>query len=463
MNNDKHEYKNNNHEENKKIIQLSIISALSYVNIGKMSKLQQNILRGNNTKAKEILLYPRDKKETVSDYEYSQEIIEVLREYEFLDFYREDKFHHRQMIAMKNKKTGKVVFGVRGTEGARDIFTDAMLGIRRITDFSTGARVLRTGMACVSAIFPFTSMAVLTGAVALSTFSKKFTVQGYMNDSENFIKMVMEKHNIKKEDIIVTGHSLGAIMAQLISARVGVEGHGFNGFSVEKNLLTFEELKHLSTNHTNHSFDKDALSNFANKIVEAQEGKTKKYDSFRDENMLSAHSIVSFNKSLIRWMKTSELLNNGEKIEDITLIMKEHGKREFMEMFLYKTFKREEEEKEESLLFFKDKGKKYFKHFKDEEILEFYDRTLLNFEDNKERIMFLIEKTNKLNKRLAVSVRMEKIKDLSHYYLLKTRKELNNNKEIKKVKEYTESKESKESKLKINPTIVNDYPFEQYY
>lgn len=222
----------------------------------------------------------------------------VLDKYDIKEFSSDDGYFSSdfQGMLLQNKETGQFVIAFRGTAGEKDIIVDVAIAGNHNYQY---------------------------------------------NEAIEFTKHCMEKYNIKKEDLVLTGHSLGGILVQMVGSELKIPGYAFNPlgsqnlvhplfpkayrFLEEFGLYESAESKFAKENIINISYNDvgaingDALSNFATNIIGSKHmgqvvnifGKNLGLDAhnmsitnellekLEQENISSIEELIEYNKKVI--------------------------------------------------------------------------------------------------------------------------------------------------------------------
>ena len=222
--------------------------------------------------------------------ERQDEMLALLDKYEIKEFSSDDGFLNSDFQAMllQNKETGEYTIAFRGTESKKDWLVDA--------------------------------------AIALDTNPQ-------YNEAIEFTLKCIEKYNIKKEDLTLTGHSLGGILVQMVGSTLEIKGYAYNPLgsfdlvhpvfpnafeALDKyGLYTSSAVKFANENIINISYNDagtlngDLLSNFATKAAGTKH--LGQVINIVGENLgFDAHSMIPSNKLLEQFFK-----KNIQTLEDI--------------------------------------------------------------------------------------------------------------------------------------------------
>ena len=176
-----------------------------------------------------------------------------------------------QGMFVRNKETGKYSILFRGTDSLEDIVVDAGMTLNQ---------------------------------------------NDQIEKALEFTKSMMEKYNVKKEDITITGHSLGGINAQMAGAILGIKSYSYNPLGssemVEKYIsdnpqlgLTYEEVSNwaeenmITVSYNDYgTVNGDILSNSASLL--ASDGHLGKKINLYGPNVgiLDGHSIMTTNDTI---------------------------------------------------------------------------------------------------------------------------------------------------------------------
>lgn len=222
--------------------------------------------------------------------ERRDEMLALLDKYDIKEFSSDDGFlgSDFQGMLLQNKETGEYTIAFRGTESEKDWLVDVSIAL---------------------------------------------DVNPQYNEAVEFTKYCMEKYDIKKDDLTLTGHSLGGILVQMVGSNLEIKGFAYNPlgsfdlvhpvfpnafealerfelYSSPATKFAKENIINISYNDTG-LLNGDILSNFATEISGTQH--LGRVVNIIGENLgLDAHSMIPSNILLDKLYK-----KNIQSLEDI--------------------------------------------------------------------------------------------------------------------------------------------------
>ncbi|MDY0328509.1 MAG: hypothetical protein RBR07_09700 [Arcobacteraceae bacterium] len=259
--------------------------------------LERNIIKSKNEqtftdKFKEVY-------ETVDKYRDIQPdrvttMINLLDRYTIKDFSSDDGWigSDFQGMLLQDNHTRKYIIAFRGTSSIKDALVDI--------------------------------------AIAKITMNHNFQY----NEAIEFVKLMKRKHGIEKDNLILTGHSLGGILAQSIGVSMKIKAFAYNPLGTSKvgkgkgmlnilievleyfNIVNYDEdwiNKNIITISYNDIglLNGDVLSNIATKVNTSKHLGIK-IDFYGENVGLEGHSIITLNKLLEK-----QSIENLTTIDDI--------------------------------------------------------------------------------------------------------------------------------------------------
>ena len=252
------------------------------------------------------------------------DMLKILNKYEIIDFGNDEGVFKSgfQGMLLKERGTDNYVISFRGTAGLKDLGVDAPL-----------------------ANLPF---------VGNHNYQ--------LDEAKEFANAMIEKYHINKESLTLTGHSLGGILVQQVSAEVRIPGYTYNALGADElvdkdsligkiiNLVTKgtslskENADYAKKNVVNISYvdggimNGDPLSNLATNLNGSEHlGRT--IYIFGENKGLGAHSIAGLNDTIAHHNDIAEKFLNQDLqgISDVYRIIG-YGKAEtiFNELGVYK-------------------------------------------------------------------------------------------------------------------------------
>ena len=152
--------------------------------------------------------------------------------------YIDTPYTNMQALLLQKTGTDKYVIAFRGTQEFADKLVDATIGI--------------------------------------NNFNPQFSA------ARDFVQDMITEHNIRKDNLTLTGHSLGGILTQSVGAVMGIKGYAFNPYGTDRLLTTWPQFAP--------SLGEALLHIGLYKILDGL-GLSHSYADFADENILN----ISFN------------------------------------------------------------------------------------------------------------------------------------------------------------------------
>lgn len=160
----------------------------------KNSEVVSKYIQGLDKSGEEAYVPPKstssiteEQREEMTDIkaERIQAMISVLDKYDIKEFSSDDGFFGSDFQAMllQNKETAQYIIAFRGTESKKDWLVDGIIASNHNVQY---------------------------------------------NEAIEFVENSIEKYDIKKEDLTLTGHSLGGILVQEVGSTLGIKGYAYN-------------------------------------------------------------------------------------------------------------------------------------------------------------------------------------------------------------------------------------------
>ncbi len=161
---------------------------------GESSQTIKNYIQGLQKEGKEPFTQEgkenpitEEQREDMTDIkpERIEAMLSILDKYDIKEFSSDDGLFGSDFQAMllKNKETAQYTIAFRGTESKKDWLVDGIIASNHNVQY---------------------------------------------NEAIEFVENSIKKHNIKKEDLTLTGHSLGGILVQEVGSTLGIKGYAYN-------------------------------------------------------------------------------------------------------------------------------------------------------------------------------------------------------------------------------------------
>lgn len=210
---------------------------------------------------------------------------DTKQEFKVVNEFVSDSGKYRALALMDNKNN--LYYSYRGTKGKGDLRTDVIIGINR----------------------PLSYLSKKMGKELTIKNSLKKNVDRSINFYHDTLKKLEQSH-VKPKSILVTGHSMGGVMAQMVGHKTGAETHTFNAPGAK--TLGYYDTSGHTKNITNHVRSTDSIGNYGAHI-----GHVAYYNqSAKDGSFLTyptnQHSITYFKNDIKRGM-TPKMYKHGQK------------------------------------------------------------------------------------------------------------------------------------------------------
>ncbi|MDP3533111.1 MAG: hypothetical protein Q8S31_07485 [Alphaproteobacteria bacterium] len=210
---------------------------------------------------------------------------DTKKEYKVVNEFTSDSGKYRAIALMD--KDNNLFYSYRGTKGKGDVRTDAIIALN----------------------MPLSYLSQKTGKKLTISNSLKKNTERSVNFYNDTLKK-LDDAKIKHKSVLVTGHSLGGMMAQIVGHKTGAETHTFNAPGAL--IKGYFDKPGYTNNIINHVRSTDLIGNYGAHIGQVAHYNQSAKDGSFLKYPLNQHSVTYFKNDIKRGM-TPKMYKHGKR------------------------------------------------------------------------------------------------------------------------------------------------------